>query len=85
MKMVHHAEAITRHFKLLRFIVRLAYFSILLASPSALPLLLAFAFAIGEFQENQEGLGLNVLNQVHVHSDDVNLLGWNINIIKNIS
>jgi hypothetical protein len=50
-----------------------------------LPLLFNFAleYAIMKFQEDQVGLKLNGTYQQFVYTDDVNLLGDNIDTIKN--
>jgi hypothetical protein len=48
------------------------------------PLLSNFAseYAIRKVQENQVGMKLNGPHQLLVYADDVNLLGYNIDIIR---
>jgi hypothetical protein len=48
------------------------------------PLLFNFAleYAITKIQEKQERLKLNWTHQLQVCADDVNLLGYNIDVIK---
>jgi hypothetical protein len=43
----------------------------------------AFEYAIREVQKNQVGLESNGTHQLLVYADDINLLGDNVDVIKN--